>query len=283
MPDSQTNNPLRLQVLVCTLGKEGLGRTAKMVLPQLDGVGYVVSCQSEPCGIPEPLQRDDIEIYFTPGRGLSRNRNNAFAKTRAEYALIADDDLILTSDGLLAVIETFDSNPGTDIATFRCDFPFHKSYPESETSLPAKTKGYYTTSYEIAVRMESLLRSGLRFNGNMGLGSGRFTAGEEFVFIANALEAGLSCRFFPITIVRHPGIPTGRLANPPAGALEADGVIIAMGYRLSLLPRLLLKAWRSGGSFFSNFRHLLRGAVFQMRHPELFSLSHVQKQDRHLQ
>ncbi len=264
------NNPQQLQVLICTLGAEGLERVGKMTLPQVDGVGYLVACQSEALPLPESLLRDDMEVYFNTDRGLSRNRNFAFSKTTAPLALIADDDLIFTPEGLRMVIDTFNNNPDVDIATFRCEFPFRKDYPDSEVSLRRRIKNYYVTSYEIAIRMSSIRRCKLQFCENMGIGAERFHSGEESIFMDHALESGLECRFFPFTIVRHPGIPTGRRERPSAGVLRADGVLIARHYKWTILPRLMLKARRCGGNFFSNLRYLTSGAVYYLRHPDEF-------------
>lgn len=268
---TENNTPLRLQVLICTLGREGLRRVAEMALPRIAGAGWIISCQSEPTVIPPQLSRDDIEVYFTPTRGLSKNRNHALSKSRASYCLIADDDLIFTTEGLETVIRTLDARPEVDVATFRCDFPFKKVYPDTETDLPATARGYYVTSYEIALRLESVRRIGLRFCEIMGIGADRFQSGEEYILLRDARKAGLHCRFFPFTIVCHPGIPTGRRLNPGKGAIEADGVVIALQYKLTLLPRLMLKAFRTGGNPLRNFHYLLQGAVYALRHKEVFT------------
>lgn len=242
-----------------------------MGLPAVAGVGYVVACQSAPAALPQSLVREDIEVYFSPDRGLSRNRNFAFSKTSAPFALIADDDLVLSAEGLKTVIDVFENHPKVDIATFRCAFPFEKTYPEKETPLSERVKNYYITSYEIAVRMESLKRSGLKFNELMGIGSNLFGAGEEHVFIQNAMARGLNCRFFPFTIVNHPGVPTGRRQGAIPAVLRSDGVIIAMSYGFTAIPRILLKAWRRGGNFFSNLYHISSGAIYFRRHPNFFN------------
>lgn len=265
------NRTPKLQVLISTYSPQGLERVGLMSLPKLSDVGYLVACQSAECEVPNSLQRDDVEVYFSSSIGLSRNRNFALSKSTSPYVLIADDDLIFSSERLKDVISVFDAHPRIDIATFRCRFPFHKVYPPEETSLPTDTRGYYVTSYEIALRTASIRRVGLSFNEHMGVGAQRFLCGEEAVFIHNALALGLSCRFFPITVVEHPDIPTGRRRCPSPGVLQADGVIIALNYKFTLLPRLVLKAWRVGGNVFSNFFHLLKGAMFQLRHPNFFT------------
>lgn len=267
---TKKNDPSLLQVLICTLGREGLERVARMALPRVEGVEYLVACQSVEMPLPESLRRNDVEVHFNPGRGLSQNRNFAFAHTTAPLALIADDDLIFTSQGLKDVIDTFEHHPQVDIATFKCKFPFHKQYPTEETDLRQRVKNYYFTSYEIAVRMQAVRKCGLTFNENMGIGAERFHSGEEAIFIDHALRSHLTCRFFPITIVEHPDIPTGRQKRPSAGVLQADGVLIAKDYSWTITPRLILKALRCGGNFLHNLRHLTLGAAYYLRHPGSF-------------
>lgn len=38
-------NTPRLQILISTFAADGLHRVAAMNLPELDGIGYIVSCQ----------------------------------------------------------------------------------------------------------------------------------------------------------------------------------------------------------------------------------------------
>lgn len=116
-----------LDILICTLN-EGINKVASVLLPQQEGVRYVVSWQQDgyQCDIPLALLRSDVTVVTLPGRGLSRNRNNAIAHSTADICLIADDDVAYTPDAFRAVIDTFEGNPHLDVATFRSQSEFEK-------------------------------------------------------------------------------------------------------------------------------------------------------------
>ena len=84
---------MKLEVLISTLGADGIRRTAAMNLPRMDEVGYLVGWQMPEGEIPEELRRPDIKILTKEERGLSRNRNMLLGNASAEIVLIADDDL----------------------------------------------------------------------------------------------------------------------------------------------------------------------------------------------
>jgi len=257
---------VKLQVMICTCGPDGLQRVARMTLPHVAGVEYLVSGQSERQEIPDVLRRDDVKIYFTPTKGLSNNRNHALSLVTAPYALVSDDDLEYYADGLQAVIEIFENRPDVDIAIFRFDGEDGKVYPTQEHDMSEPYRLYTVTSFEIAVRVEAVRSARLEFPVLIGLGTRYVICGEEDVFMLQALKRGLSCRFFPITLCRHRGLTTGvRMMNDP-GVLRASGVYIYLRFSWSGPLRILLKAWRSGGNLFRNVKYLMQGVLFARKH-----------------
>ncbi|MGN1246417.1 MAG: glycosyltransferase [Muribaculaceae bacterium] len=261
-----------LDVLICTLN-EGILRVKNVLLQPQSGIRYVVSWQQDgyKCDIPPELIRSDVAISTISGRGLSRNRNNAIAQSTADICLIADDDVKYTPDSFRAVINTFESNPNLDIATFRSQSEFEqKIFPDYQFNLAKPTKGYYATSFEIAFRRKSIARK-LRFNELFGLGAPVLHAGEENVFIIDAVRQGLDCRFFPITIVTHNHPTTGVNPIQTPGTLMAQGAYIYIAYRDCTAPlRYVLKAWRMSRStrtgFFSALWYITKGAAYARRH-----------------
>lgn len=256
----------KLQVLICTHTHLGLDRVARQSLPAVDGVAYLVSCQSDPAPLPAALERPDVEVVFTPTTGLSRNRNNALSHATAPYALIADDDLSFYPKGLKAVIDTLDKNPGIDIAAFRIDSPSKRTYPHGEHDLFTPYRHYCPCSAELAVRPASLRDHDVWFSPEMGLGSPSMHSGEESLLLLSAKRKGLKGRFFPITICRHPHDSTGQARQDSPGVLKAEGAIIVLTYPSSALLRILLKAHRSRGNTVRNAWHLLRGAAYAVTH-----------------
>ena len=260
---------MTLEVLICTYGNDGLNRVAKMNLPKVEGVTYLVSLQIEESNIslPESLNRTDVRISPTTSKGLSNNRNNSIDNATGDICLIADDDLSYTAEQLQSVISVFEKNQSLDIALFRHSGNNNKQYPNYEFDLNTKfPKGYYITSFEIAFRRKSL-PSSLRFDSRLGIGSA-MPAGEETLFIHQAIKNGLSCRFLPITIVCHKDLSTGS-RTPSPGVIQANGAIIAVRYGLSGLMRLPIIAYRLSkqgkAKIFPAVHHLLKGYIYGKR------------------
>lgn len=254
----------RLDVLISTHGSGCLDRIVRMNLPQVEGVGYLVSCQCAPAEIPAALLRGDIRVVFTPSKGLSTNRNNALADARADYALLCDDDVSVNPDGCRRVIEIFDSNPDVDVAAFIVEFPVKKVYPPAEHDLWQPYKGYDVSSVEIGFRLKSVRDKNLGFNPLWGIGAPKLGCGEEAMFLWSAKRSGLCGRFFPVVVGSHPFESTGGRSEP--AVLRANGAYIFLAYPLTAVPRLVLKARRMPAGFFRNLRYLLSGARYALFH-----------------
>lgn len=203
----------KLQVMICTYGREGVNRVVAGKHPEVEGVEYLVSCQTgndiDPADfeIPGKLRRHDFKVFFTPTRGLAANRNHALSKTTAPLLLISDDDLDYTADGLKSVIDAFDRNPDSDLLTFRYfSKTCPKQYPEGEFPLILPRKGYSIASVEIAMRGDRI-RGKIWFNENFGIGA-YFPSGEEDVFVLDCLDHGFVGRHIPVVIARHEGSTT---------------------------------------------------------------------------
>ena len=259
---------MTLQVLISTYGLDGLARTATMRLPALDGISYLVSLQlpqDTVFDIPESLRRPDISILPHSDTGLSRNRNYALDHASADVVLIADDDLNYTPGGLQTVLSTFAENPGLAFATFRHTGGDNKQFPETGFSFnEGITPGYYLTSFELALR-PSLLPSDIRFAENVGVGTPYFGSGEENLFLLRLLHSGLQGRYFPLTIVEHPGTTTGVRRATPA-ALRGQGAWFHIRYgAVKGLLRLLRDVPRRHAAPLTALRHMLAGYIHSPR------------------
>ena len=224
-----------LQVMICTYGQEGLKRVAASSHPKVEGVEYLVCCQLGPDGedapAPKALDRDDFKLLTTLTRGLSVNRNIALSQATAPLLLISDDDVDYTEEGLLAIIDAFRAQPDMDILTFRYASASHsKYYPVLRCDLSTPEKGYFVTSFEIAIRREAI-QGKIWFNENFGIGAG-FPSGEEDIFIKDCLDAGLKGMFVPITIARHDSTTTSERNLMLASRPQTKGAVF-----LRLHPR----------------------------------------------
>lgn len=256
---------MTLDLAMITYRPEGLDRVAKVLLPQQQGMRYIVSWQQhENAPIPAALMRSDVEIHRYDGIGLSNNRNNAIDHCSADIILIADDDITYLPDAFGEIIRIFRENPSLDFATFRSEKDMDPEFPSAETSLRNPLpKGYYVTSFEMALRRSTA--GGLRMCPELGLGAPRFHGGEDEMMLHTAISRGLDCRFFPITICRHPHPSTGTKTSATDGNLRAFGAVIALMHPWSSPLRVPLKAWRIARSgrapFLRALRYITAGAL----------------------
>ena len=239
---------MKLEILICTID-DGINRVAEMLMPRREDVGYLVSWQlrdARDAQLPESLERDDVRVVRLEGRGLSRNRNHAIDNAQGDICLIADDDLKYYAYNLGRVIECFEHNQQLDFATFRYDSAADKKiYPSQEFDLKRFPKGYYVTSFELAFRRTSV-QGRLRFDEHFGLGAEVLKAGEENVFVHDALVMGLRGRFFPITIAIHNHPTTGVSRAGERGVIMANAAYLQVAYKHNYKwLRAVLMAWRS--------------------------------------
>ena len=257
---------LSLDVSISTYKPEGILRVEKMLAPltQREGVRYIVSWQEhENTPVPESLlQRKDTEIFRFEGRGLSNNRNNALDHCKGDIILIADDDLQYYPDFAEKIIDSFESNPLIDLATFKVDYENPKKYPVQDCTLNLPfPKNYFGSSVEISFRREKFKT--LRFWGKMGLGNPDLSCGEDELFLISAIKRNFNCRFNNKTIAKHPQSTTGDCVAE--GVLRGQGYIICLIYPWSSFLRIPIKAFRvsknKNSKFLNNLKHLLEGAI----------------------
>lgn len=269
---------MNLDVAIVTWGKEGLERIAKMNLPAVEGVSYVISWQQhEEALIPAVLSgRGDIRIERLNEKGISNNRNNSIKHATGDIILLGDDDLIYRDGAFREIIEEFEKDPELDVALFKVDFLNQKKYPQEKYKIGLPfPKDYYVSSVEIAIRRDRI--KDLRFYPLLGLGSPEMHCGEEELFIISCIKRGLNCKFIPVTICRHPSPTTGNQTAP--GNLKGMGFVIPIIYPLSWILRIPLKAWRSRDGSIKNFLMSLK-YMFSGSLQSKFMLSKVPKQYR---
>ncbi|HRF69133.1 MAG TPA: glycosyltransferase [Muribaculum sp.] len=262
---------MTLDVMIVTIGADGIKRVAAMNLPEVEEVRYIVSWQM-PDGIsakiPDVLKRSDVMVCRHDDKGVSRNRNYAMMKSTADVCLVADDDLVYEPDMLRNVIAVFEDDDTLDVALFRYSGGSGKWYPSYVYDINRLQKGHFVSEVEIAFR-RSTVAGTVRFNELLGTGSPVVCTGEGEMFLFTALKRGLRCRFFPTVIAVHQGISTGfRIADRP-GVLMGPGVMIYMYHNRTWPLRIVVNAWRtarrSRGGFLQALQDMKNGALYARR------------------
>lgn len=168
----------------------------------------------------EPLELDKpfttVKNYDT--RGLSKNRNHLLDFITDGIAILADDDVRYRKDLEAFLRNHFKENKDFDLLKFQISGPnerAYKNYPLKPQKLLSNSfinryRVLSTSSVELAFRVKSIKDNGLQFNTDFGIGSEKYTSGEEAIFLLDALKRGLKIKYVPEIMTYHDGEGTGR-------------------------------------------------------------------------
>ena len=144
--------------------------------------------------IPLPGGQAMVRWIDSAQRGLSRSRNLAIRSAQCDYCLIADDDEVFADDVEDIIAGAFRANADSDVLVFRLK-NWDAKYPSGKRRM-GYIQAMRTASYQIAFRREKILACGIRFDEEMGSGTGH-GSGEEVDFLFQCLRKGLRLTFIP--------------------------------------------------------------------------------------
>lgn len=264
---------VKLDVMIVSMAGRMDHLLSAGALPEVEGVRYIVACQDPEHTLPDDYVppefsgRADLRFGLFRDRGVTKNRNHALDMSSAPYIYIADDDLEFSADGFRTIILTMERNPELDCALFRADIPEKRVFPPGEADLRKPWRFHSPVNFEIALRLQTVRRYGIRFCELVGIGAPRMGAGEEEMMMASLRKRGCSIRFFPKVIVRHPGNTTSVRNALRSDVIRSKGAVIgSLNTPLGVLLRLPLEAWRSPAPFFRAFRLIADGYLYYLRH-----------------
>jgi Glycosyl transferase family 2 len=206
----------RLTVAVSTRGARALGLDPA-AWPAEPGVDYLVLVQEADAdpGIGPALDRlaarPDVTVLRLASTGLSRSRNAALDAAGGEILLVADDDVTHPPGATAGIRGFFAGNPGAALFVGRSLDPDGRP---RKRPLPRRRLGRLNvaraSSHEIALRLAPVRAAGVRFDEGFGVGAGTAASlGEEYVFLADCLAAGLEGVHDPLPVSVHPAESSG--------------------------------------------------------------------------
>ena len=270
-----------VNILISTIDA-GINRVENVLLPPRPDLKYVVSHQvtdEQFRAIPTVLQRNDVLIGQIEGRGLSRNRNNAFAMAEGDIGIMADDDVLYRNEYIDTVLAAYRADQNLDVACFKIATPAGEPEYKDYMAFPYllnRESHHYISTIEITVRLKSLLENKILFDERFGLGSKLNSFGEEAVFIHDCIKDGLKVKYIPDYVVEHEATSTIKGTNHYAISSNIfKGAYDARRYGWLAFPASFygtLKYWpelvRSEKSPYSYLQERLQGVFYIFREPK---------------
>ena len=221
---------LTIQFLISTLG-ERIAQAAKVLLPPMEGVSYVVVWQRNGIGsdaLPAELkEREDVSIVEDNGKGLARSRNIALEHATADLLVITDDDNRYDTAAIELIRNAFEKHPTAGLIQFQAlsmEGKPLRNYPAFPYAYETRPRGTYFCSVELVMRRKANLP---RFDERFGLGA-ELGCGEEEVFVHEAVKRGVKMIYVPQPLVRTDGATTGGRFLTDAAVQRAKGAVLCI-------------------------------------------------------
>ena len=185
----------------------------------LDGFQNLVVVQN-PTSESLPSADQKIKRVELHSKGVAKSRNAVIDNTATEYLLFGDDDIEFKEESINSAITFLESNKEISILLLQAvdeTGALRKSYPSLAHPLKL-TNSAKAATYEMIIRTPDIKKASIRFDENFGAGAQNYL-GDEYIFIADALRAGLKGLFLPIVIATHPTDSSGSFQNTKQDAL----------------------------------------------------------------
>ena len=266
---------LTLDVLICTFNK-GIVRIEDVILPQREGIHYIVSYQYNDERyielIPESVKnRTDVTLYTYHGQGLSANRNLALEKATSDLIMYADDDEHICENAFDDIFKVFERDKDVDVAFFTASTytgrPL-KDYPAEEHDIKQMPEKYSISTIEMVCRRTSV-QGVIRFDERFGLGTRFLTCGEEDIWMEDAFNAKLNMRYYPVKIVETSTMLKKKMIYVDSGVQRSYGAQMYYRYKAKAWWICFKFALRSTAErrchFWGMMKHLSEGIRYMQR------------------
>ena len=185
----------------------------------LDGFQNLVVVQN-PTSESLPSADQKIKRVELQSKGVAKSRNAVIDNATTEYLLFGDDDIEFKEESINSAITFLEANKEISILLLQAvdeTGALRKRYPSQAHPLKL-TNSAKAATYEMIIRTPDIKKASIRFDENFGAGAQNYL-GDEYIFIADALRAGLKGLFLPIVIATHPTDSSGSFHNTKQDAI----------------------------------------------------------------
>ncbi|MGN1133176.1 MAG: glycosyltransferase [Oscillospiraceae bacterium] len=139
----------------------------------------------------------NVRLFSVNDKGLTKSRNFAINHSNADICLLCDDDETFKSGYEKKIVTAYERIKDADVIIFNIGnrpAPFPKKVKEL-----CYLDLFKVSSWQISFRRKSLQKYGIKFDENMGAGTGN-GAEEELKFLTDCRKAGLKVYYCPFII-----------------------------------------------------------------------------------
>lgn len=233
-----------------------------------DRFRVVLADQNEDDRLDAVVARTSVEIIVVRSpRGLSRARNEALGRLKADVAAFPDDDAVYPDDLLERVARRLAENTDLDGVSGRLRDPTGRTadnWAGAAALVRPDSVWHCAASSAMFLRRTLLDRIG-RFDEALGLGSPHlWSAAEEIDLLARAVRAGARILYDPELDVVHDVLSRQQLHALGFRDGAAVGYVLAKnGYPAAAVGRMLVRP--AGGALLALLQGDLAEARFQAR------------------
>ena len=189
----------RLQVQVVTMGQKDFSLLEKMNI-QCDALignqGMMDNSVSE-----TQYRGHNVVMYSWRETGVGLNRNNLLMRSNAEIVLFSDDDVVYDDGYVDTILDAFDRHPEADGVFFDIFHQLAHADPRPNGSWH-RARLYNSMHYatpRLALRGKAIREANICFSLQFG-GGAKYACGEDSLFVAQLLRAGLRLYACPARI-----------------------------------------------------------------------------------
>jgi len=193
-----------LEIGIATMNRENLDFLKAMFKQPVDEIPYQILIVNQSKKHQLTSDFPNIKVINDVNFGLSRSRNLAIENTTAKILWFLDDDCEVLENAVHHIVDAH-NQLDAGIITFvtiadSSGLPFW-NYPNDDMLLSRK-QIRKVLSPEITVKRDVIIKNDVKFNTRFGLGA-QFADSENYVFLTDALERGISVFFKKEFIVKH--------------------------------------------------------------------------------
>ncbi len=141
----------------------------------------------------------EIPIFSFNEKGVGLNRNNLLMRTKSDFCLFGDDDLIYVDNYEQIILDSFKRYSDADVLIFNLNEEKSTRYMIKKVFKVNKFNYMRFGAARLAIRSNSILLNGIFFNTCFGGGT-QFSNGEDTLFLSECLKKNLKIYALPITI-----------------------------------------------------------------------------------